>query len=432
MKIAVIGAGLTGLTAAYNLAKEGHSVDLFEREKFIGGLASAFKIGQENLDTFYHHIFVSDSDLLELSKEFNIHHKIKWYAPKNAIFLDNRLYPFTTPMDLLLFDPISLISRIRMGLLVLSSKFIKDYKSFENITARDWIIKRAGKQAYEKVWGPLLISKFDVDAENISGTWIWNKFKLRGSSRGKNISKELLGYMDGGFITLANVLSDKIKELSGQIHLSEPVNKLEQKTDGNWKLITPKGIYEYDKVLFTASPQLLESICHDFSVTYKKKLANLKYKSNICLILELHKPLSDYYWITVSQKDIPFVLIIEHTNLVGFKNYDSNIVYLSRYIDSEDSIYNMSDEMIAKKFVEGLKKVFPDFREEYIKRARLNKARFAQPVVTVNYQDKIPEIETSKSGLYLASMAQIHPEDRGLNYSIRLGKTASSLMLRGG
>jgi len=43
--------------------------------------------------------------------------------------------------------------------------------------------------------GPLLVSKFDYDADKISGTWLWNKFKLRGSTRGKNINKELLGYM---------------------------------------------------------------------------------------------------------------------------------------------------------------------------------------------------------------------------------------------
>lgn len=432
MKIAVIGAGLTGLTAGYCLAKAGHTVDVFEESEYIGGLASAVEAGNGNLDRFYHHVFVSDTYLLDLTRELGIENKIKWYEPKNAIFIDNRIYPFTSPIDLLRFKPVDFLSRIRMGLLVLSAKFIRDYKSFESVTAKDWIVTRAGNECYEKIWGPLLSSKFDVDADSISGTWIWNKLKLRGSSRGKNIFKERLGYMDEGFIVLADKLADKIREYSGSIKLSEPVNNLKRNASENWEVSTPKGSYEYDKVLFTAAPQLLVDICPEFSDEYKRKLRGLKYKSNICLILELNKPLSPYYWITVSEKNIPFVLIIEHTNLTGIKNYGSNIVYLSRYIDPGSSLYNISDERIIKHFIEGLKKVFPDFREEYIKNTRLNKARFAQPVITLNYQDKIPDIATPEQGLYLASMAQIHPEDRGLNYSVRLAKTASSLMLKGG
>jgi len=432
LRIAVIGAGLTGLTAAYCLAKQGQNADLFDKEGYIGGLASAVKADGEYLERFYHHIFVSDTDLMELSRELGIDHKIKWYEPENGIYIDDRLWPFTSPLDLLRFRPVGFISRIRMGLLVLSSKFINDYKAFETVTAKDWIVKRAGKECYEKVWGPLLSSKFDIDAESVSGTWIWNKFKLRGSSRGKNISRERLGYMEGSFAVLINKLADSIKEYNGSIKLSEPVCRLKQAPSGRWEVSTSEGRYEYDRVLFTAAPPLLSDICPDLPEDYKTKLKNIKHKANICLILELNKPLSPYYWITVSQKDIPFVLIIEHTNLVDAENYGSNVVYLSRYTDADDSLYNKPDEEIIRLFTEGLKKVFPDFREEYIKGARLNRARYAQPVITTNYRDKIPGIETPKSGLYLASMAQIHPEDRGLNYSVRLAKTASSLMLGGG
>ena len=62
--------------------------------------------------------------------------------------------------------------------------------SLESQTAMDWLMKRAGRDSYHKIWEPLLASKFDEDADLVSATWIWNKFKLRGASRGKNISKE--------------------------------------------------------------------------------------------------------------------------------------------------------------------------------------------------------------------------------------------------
>lgn len=427
MKIAIIGSGLTGLTAAYRLAQAGHAVEIYEQDGYAGGLASAIKVGNENIDRFYHHIFVSDSQLLALARELKIDNTINWYEPKNAIFLDNCLYPFTTPLDLIRFKPISIFSRIRMGLTVLSSKFIKDYKPLESVTARDWIIKRSGKDSYDKVWEPLLHSKFDIDADNISATWIWNKFKLRGSSRGKNISKERLGYMDGGFITLVNALINRIRQYNGIIKLNTHVDRIEKTTKGLWQLTTQKGKSEYDKILFTGAPELLTEISK-LPDRHAKDLKEIKYKSNICLVLELSKSLSPYYWITVSQKDIPFVLMIEHTNLVGMRKYGSHIVYLSRYLSPEDILYNSPDQKVIDKFLAGVKRIFPDFKEEYILRAGLHRAPFTQPVVTLNYEDKIPDIETPLEGLYLASMAQIHPEDRGLNYSIELGNTAAKII----
>lgn len=430
MRTAIIGSGLTGLTAGYRLARAGHHIEVFEQNEFAGGLASAIRAGNENLDRFYHHIFVSDSDLISLSEELNIDGTINWYEPKNAIFLGNCLYPFTTPVDLIRFKPISIFSRIRMGMTVLNAKLIRDYRHLESVTARDWIIKHSGKDTYEKIFAPLLCSKFDTDADDISGTWIWNKFKLRGSSRGKNFFKEKLGYMDGGFITLVNALIGKISEYGGVIRLNARAERIEKAANGKWHVFTQKGIFEYDTILFTCAPQVLAEICR-LPEDYERHLNALRYKSNLCLLLELSKSLSSYYWITVSQKDIPFVLMIEHTNLVGMKEYGSHIVYLSRYLDPENQLFNASDNEITGKFISGIKKVFPDFKEEYILRARLHRARFAQPVITLNYNNLMPGIKTPLEGLYLASMAQIHPEDRGLNYSVQLGEAAAKTILGG-
>lgn len=431
LKIAVIGAGFTGLSAGYRLSQEGHEVTFFEKAAGIGGLASAFPVGMDYLDSFYHHIFVTDSELLDLARELSINDKIHWYEPKNAIFSDDRIFPFTTPFDLIRFSPISLISRIRMGLLVLGSKYIKDYKPFENITAKEWIIKRSGRDSYEKVWGPLLRSKFDKDADNVSGTWIWNKFKLRGSSRGRSKVKELLGYMDGGFVVLAKALEEKIRDNGGSFCLDTTVKELRKASEDLWEVITDKGTKIFDSVLFTAAPELLARICPILPENYKKSLEAIKYKANLCLTLELSESLSSYYWITISQEGLPFVLIIEHTNLVGMRGYGSGIVYLSRYIDASDPFYSASDEEITKTFLKGLKMVFPSFKEDSIMKTTLNRARFAQPVSTLGYGERIPDIRTCEPGLFLASMAQIYPEDRGLNYAIRLGNKAADIIIGG-
>lgn len=429
MKIAIVGTGLTGLTAGYRLSKQGHEVTLFEASPSLGGLAAAFPVGSDRLDRFYHHMFVSDSELLNLFDELSLTQKLHWFEPKNAIFIEDKLYPFTSPLDLLRFKPLRLLTRIRMGLLVLRSKFINDYKPFENITASEWITKRSGKEAFQKVWGPLLNSKFDVDSDKVSGTWIWNKFKLRGSSRGKSIAKEQLGYINGGFEALAYTLSGRIKESNGTIRQNTPVRAISRSEEGFWQIKTDYDSTTFDNVLFTAAPELLSGLCPSLTQDYKNKLESIAFKANLCLTLELTKSLSPYYWITVSQKELPFVLVIEHTNLVGTGSYGSTIVYVSRYLDASDPLFKAEDKDIYNLFVNGLAKIFPDFTPDCIKKYTLSRARFAQPVVTLGYGERIPALKTPENGLYLASMPQIYPEDRGLNYAVRLGNQVADEIL---
>lgn len=313
MRIAIIGAGATGLTAAWKLSGYGHSVTVYEKNNGPGGLTAAIPIGNDMLDIFYHHVFTNDTIFIDLVKELGLENELKWYEPSNVIYINKKIYPFTSPMDLLMFKPLSFISRIRMGLMVLRAWFIKDYLSIENTTVREWIISHAGKECYDLVWEPLLNSKFDVDSENISATWIWNKFKLRGSSRGKNISKELLGYMDGSFIKVYNKLMEKIIENGGEIRFAEPVREILKDHD-IFRVKSRDLPEEYDCVLFTASPERLSYVIKGMGKNYLDRLRKLKYKANICMILELKVSLSPNYWITIADKEIPFVLVIEQTN----------------------------------------------------------------------------------------------------------------------
>ncbi|SHJ14735.1 NAD(P)/FAD-dependent oxidoreductase [Thermoclostridium caenicola] len=428
--VGIIGGGLTGLTAAYRLVKKGVSVTVFEQAAEPGGLAASMDLGTVSLERFYHHIFTSDKYLLDLCRELGLDSLVGWFEPRNAIFIDNRLYPFTSPMDLLRFTPMSLASRIRTGLLTLASRFVRDYKPFESQTAKDWLIKRAGEQSYRKVWEPLLASKFDRDADLVSAVWIWNKFKLRGASRGRNINREKLGYMKGGFAQLISKLSEEITEAGGIIRLNCPISGIRCLPDGGFSLDGCPDGEKFDRALFTGSPQQLAALDTPLDAGQRRMMSELKAKANLCLNLELDRPLSDYYWITVAQRDIPFVLIIEHTNLVGMDNYPSHVVYLSRYVDQQDAIWQKSDHEIEAIFLDGLSRVFPGFDRAWIKRSTLSRAPYAQPVITRHYSRLVPSIKTAVDGLYLASMAQIYPEDRGMNYAVRLGTTVADEILR--
>ena len=175
MKVAVIGAGVAGLVCAHRLSQAGHTCDIYERWPGLGGQAATIDIGGGHLlERYYHHLFTSDRYIAELYDELGMPDELEWRPSSMAFFLEDRSWPFTTPLHLLRFGPLSPFSRVRMGLAVLKlQKTAHDVAPFERMTAREWIRRSMGAQPYDKVWGPLLRGKFGDRADDISMAWLW-------------------------------------------------------------------------------------------------------------------------------------------------------------------------------------------------------------------------------------------------------------------
>lgn len=432
LNICIVGGGIGGLTAAYELSKAGHRVFVYEKEQSIGGLVDTVAVNRETVEKFYHHIFTTDSEIIALVEELGLKDVLRWYLPRNAIFINNKLYPFTSPVDLLMFRELAVPERIKMGLTVLKAARLRDWKALEEISAKEWIVNNAGKNVYEKVFKPLLYSKFGADAENISAVWIWNKFKLRGTTRGKNLNREMLGYMDGSFKRILDTLVERITQNGGQVFTDTCVTEIVSTPDNRLCITAGGEKCVFDRVVVTAAPAVLGDIAPELPESYVKRLSGIKYKANICVMLEMSDRLSPWYWITVAGEDFPFVLAIEHTNLVQDGRYNGSILYLSRYLDPEDEMYRLLDDSVTKIFVKGLKRIFPDMDESIIKNIHVNRALYAQPVVTGNYPAVLPDFCTPVKNLYIASMAQIYPEDRGQNYAVLIGKKVAKAIEPGG
>lgn len=435
-EVIVIGAGLTGLVAAYRLLRQGCGVTVLESNHAPGGMVSTFRMGREDLEHIYHHIFTSDRHVLDLSRELGLENRIDWLAPRNALYMNRRLFPFTTPGDLLSFSPIPLVERFRTGLAVLKASRVKDWQAMEGVTAADWLKRQSGRTAYRCLWEPLLRSKFDRDADEVSAVWIWNKFKLRGGSRDKAVDTERLGYMQGSFGVLVDGLVRAIREAGGRILFGRTVFDLGRRPeDGRFRIscIRDDGSREdgtADALVATVSGQRFASMSAGLGLpdSYMKKVRDVRYKADLCLVMRLSESLSPYYWTTVCD-DLPFVLVIEHTRLTGLREYGGHIVYLSRYLDPSDPLWTESDGTIFRRFTDGLEILYPGFSRSLVQDWRVTRTRYAQPVILRDYSDRMPEMRTPVDGVFLAGMAQIYPEDRGMNYAIRLADEASDGVL---
>ena len=420
--VVVVGGGFTGLAAAFEMARAGLSVTLLESEADVGGLAAAFDVGGEQLDRFYHHWFTNDVAVMELIRELGLTERVVINPTNTGIYYASDFFRLSTPWDLLNFTPLGLVDRIRLGLLALRARRVRDWMELEDKSAREWLCELGGENVYRVVWEPLLKGKFGPYAETVSAVWFWNKLKLRGGSRGKG-GEERLAYFRGGFIALAQALANEVRRLGGRIVVDAPATSI-RPADGGWIATTPQGDHVGRKILATTALPITANLIKDWAEpAYRQSLERINYIGNVCLVLELDRSLSGTYWLNVNDPDFPFVGVIEHTNFERPETYGGrHIVYLSKYLPHTDAVYSMNGDEFLEYAFPYLKKMFPRLERDWIKAHHLWRARWSQPVVEQRYSRMIPAEEGPRPGMYLCSMAQIYPEDRGTNYAIRAGR----------
>jgi protoporphyrinogen oxidase len=453
MRVAVIGAGVAGLVCAYRLGQEGHTADVYERWPGLGGQAATIDVGGGHLlERYYHHLFTSDRHIAELYAELGMPEELEWRPSSMAFFLEGRSWPFTSPLHLLRFGPLKPAARIRMGLAVLKlQKTARDVGPFEGITARQWIRDAMGAQPYEKVWGPLLRGKFGDRADDISMAWLWGKLTMRRKLEGKEARQELLGYPGRSWEPLFRVLQAKIEIRGGRVLIDRPVARLARRADGfeitagaagsfrtghDPHAYEPDGEPErYDAVVATVPNDVFLGLLDDDLATaigddYRAKLDGIEYHTALCLLLELDRQFSPYYWTNIADPELPFVGLVEHTNFVEPERYDGRrFLYVANYLAPGDELLELDAEALIERYTPGLRKVNPGFDRSWIKERWLHREPAAQPIVTVGYRERIPPLQTGVPHLILANTTQIYPEDRGTNYAVRLGGEAAEALL---
>lgn len=428
--VTVIGAGFTGLTIAYELAKNGIKVIVVESDEGVGGLAAAFQIGDRKIDRFYHHWFTNDHEVMNLIGELGLTDRVRTSATRTGVYYAHNFFKLSTPWDLLNFSPLSFIDRIRLGVLSIRARKLKNWRILESKTAQQWLEELGGRRVFRVIWEPLLHGKFGPYANQVSAVWFWNKLKLRGGSRGKG-GEERLAYFEGGFVELAEALATRIKELGGRIILNHPVMDVKRRDD-QWVTVTPHQTITSDAVVATPSLTLIADFIRDWADNeFIKKLERIRYLGNICLVLELDRPLSDTYWLNVNDPAFPFVAVIEHTNFQQAESYGGrHVVYLSKYLPHTDTLYGLTKDELLEFSIPYLREMFPRFQREWILNHHLWRARWSQPVVEKHFSSLIPPEITPYNNFFICTMAQIYPEDRGTNYAIRAGQHLAKRICR--
>ncbi len=186
---------------------------------------------------------------------------------------------------------------------------------------------------------------------------------------------------------------------------------------------------EVDSVIVTTPSPIMLRLAPMLPDWYKQILSGLTYEAAAVALLQLDRKLSDIYWLNIADPDMPFTGVIEHTNFMPPADYGGkHYVYLSKYMEPDHPYFSMPEEELIKTYLPYLKRINPDFDESWITKWWVFRERAAQPIVTLNYREKLPDHRTPLKNLYLANTSQIYPEDRGTNYSVRLGNQIAELV----
>ncbi len=434
MDIAIIGAGITGLTAAYELTKRGHDVTVYEVRPYAGGLAAGFRDERWEwpLDRFYHHWFASDKEVIGLIEELGARERLFFPRPTTSLYYQGRLYALDSPVPslhfipfaplhrairVLQFDPLPFADRLRAGLAGFYLTLTRNWERLEHTTADEWMRRWAGARAYEVLWKPLLISKFGEEHyREVNMAWMWARLHKRSAA---------LGYFAGGFQGFVDLLVERIRAGGGTVLLETPVRGIRYVAEGCLRLETAAGTADYERVIATCSPQEMLRLMPDLPAEYAAQLAALKSMGALALILALKRPLTDgHYWINLPKGEgFPFMGLVEHTNYISPEHYGGDhIVYCGDYLPPDHPYFGYSKEQLFETYLPGLLKINPEFSPDWVRASWLVTEEYAQPVPPVDHSRHIPALQTPIPGLWLATMSQVYPWDRGSNYAVEMAR----------
>ena len=350
MKIAVIGAGLAGLAAAYDLARAGHQVTIYEADDHVGGLAAGFKEPHWDwsVERYYHHWFATDRHILGLIRELGWEDKVRFPRPYTVIYHQGRSYPFDsmfTNMPLFLLRRYPLPDVVRFGLVGLYLRLANDWRPLEAVTAEAWMRKWVGERIYQTLWKPLLVGKFGPHYREVNMAWLWARLKARTTR---------LGTFEGGFQAFADALADHLRGLGVEIQLSAPVVRLTPDPAGGLVLDLPAGPARHDQCLATVAPALLARMVPDLPAAYLQGLLALRSMGAVVLVLALRHRLSEqgYYWYNLPKEaGFPFLALVEHTNFLPPACFGGeHIVYCGDYLDPDHEYFHLSEAELLERF----------------------------------------------------------------------------------
>lgn len=422
----IVGGGMLGMTLAHRLAQQGKRVTLIEAAPQLGGLASAWQVGDVVWDRHYHVTLLSDSFLRALLRELGLEGEIEWAETRTGVFSGGRLHSVSNTLELLRFPVLGWTDVMRLGATILWASRVTNWERLEEIPVADWLVRWSGRRTFERFWLPLLRSKLGDAYTDTSAAFIWTTIQRLYAARRSGMKKEMFGSVRGGYARVLERFASSLGEDGVRILTGAPVERVEPAGDEVKVAFQRGGGESFDHVVVTAAAPLAARICAGLSGEETRRLADVRYLGIVCASALLRRPLGGYYVTNLLDPGLPFTGVIEMSAMVRPEHFGGRgLVYLPRYAAPGDAFFEMPDADVERIFIEGLMRVYPEVRRDDVLAFRISRVRHVVPLPTLGYSKRVPLPETSVRGLHLVNSSQILNGTLNVNETVQLAERAA-------
>jgi protoporphyrinogen oxidase len=426
----IIGGGILGMLLAHRLARRGKQVVLLEAADRLGGLASAWQLGDIFWDRHYHVTLLSDTQLRALLAELGLEQDLTWAQTRTGFYTDGRLHSLSNTLEFLRFPPLGLLDKLRLGATIFWASKLRDGKRLEKIAVGAWLRRWSGRRTYEKIWLPLLRAKLGDNYRKASAAFIWAIIARMYAARRTGLKKEMFGYVKGGYARVLNRFAEVLVEDGVEIRLGQTVERVQSDGSGVHVELNGGSLETFDRAVLTLPAPVAARLCPGLTPDELQRLRRIQYHGIVCASLLLKRPLAEFYVTNITDSGVPFTAVIEMSALVDRAAFGGHsLVYLPRYVTPNDPAFQTPDEQLREQFLAALARMYPQFRPDDVVAFRVSRVRHVLPISTLNYSEHLPPLVTSLPGIYVVNSTQIVNGTLNVNETVQLAERALPQLL---
>jgi protoporphyrinogen oxidase len=406
-RVAIVGGGILGLTTAYRLLRAGADVTVYERSSDLGGLVGAFDFDGRRVDRFYHVILPTDDRVRGLAGELGLGERFRFRPTGVGFYDDGRLFSMNSLREFATFPLLPPQDRVRLASFVLRCQLTSDHAELDDVALEEWLLRRSGKRVVERLWRPLLDSKFDGRFDDLPATYMWARTRRMSKTR-DSAGREIMGWLEGGYETLISALVDAIRDLGGVIHAGTAVDQIQGANGRVAGVVVDGELRTYDSVLCTLVPPLARKLLSP-DLAAQAPDDHCRYIGVVCLLLRTSESISPYYTLNITDRRVPLTTVVETTHVVDPEHAGGHLLYVTKYVNPSHDDLRRDPEELRQTYLAHARTMFPSLTDDVILGSVVQRAPAVEPVHLVGGAKRLPTMFPAP-GLALASTAHVYPE----------------------
>ncbi len=413
MRVAVIGAGPAGMTAALQLSRGGADVSVYEAEQCVGGLARSLDLWGQRVDLGPHRFFSTDARVNRLwldvvGREYTMVDRLTRIYYRNRFF-DYPLRPLNAFRNMGPCDAaLCLASYLR-------ERFRRRYPATEEESFESWIVRRFGRRLFEmffksyseKLWGiPCGELSADFAAQRIKKLSLPEAVRSALSRRRGRRHETLVDRFPhplGGTGSVYEKMTERVREYGGRLHLQCPVRRiLHEDFDVRGVELEDGRAEHFDHVVSTMPLTTLVNGLNGVPADVQAAAGALQFRNTIFVYLQIDSDsLFADQWLYIHAPDLEMGRVTNFRNWVPqlYGRERTTVLAVEHWCDDSDPVWTAPDDHLIDEATRELRSTGL-LRDEPVMAGHVARAARCYPVYRHGYREQIERLADYLRGFH--------------------------------